>query len=215
MQKFQPVQNNQECSLLLEGVVLLDTLNLSPTIQKTTDQDRSIIQYLDSQHPNYPISQKELFEQLANAKYDPTFWSSISLRDALEYDYKEFKMGTYHIGWSAILTSLSSFVGLKSFEECVSSFCKERQVDGLIFSAVLSGASIRREFHFFVLNKNSDLQEQVKHMEDLLELNYQCKREQDILFTYTPISRKALVPVLMKLFELLVCQIIDSLLFSI
>lgn len=192
-------QSVNECSLLLEGVVLLDTMNLSPSINKTTQQDCDIIAFLQQQHPQIAISQNTLFEKLSNAKYDPCFWSAISLRDALEYDFKVFKMGSHQIGWSAVLTALHSFVSLNEFEKVVVEFCEEKHLDGLIFSSVIAGETIRRELH---LSMKHGLEIYVERVEKALMERYSCIKEKgDIYHTYTPISRKALAPVLMQLFE--------------
>ena len=205
----------EECALLLEGVILLDTMNLSPSINKTTDEDIIIVHSLEQKHPSIPIQQDILFERLKNAKYDPVFWSSLSLQDALDYDYKVFSMSSYQFGWSAVLTSLNQLLSktqsLTKNYALLNDFCKEKKIDGLILSAVINGDMIRREFYFFLsekYEKDHSMNYYLKKMNSVLIDKYSCQKDMNnpsILFTYTPISRKALAPVLMELFELLVC----------
>lgn len=203
LKEWRPSQSFQECALLLEGVILLDTMNLSPLINKTTNQDREIVEFLDTNHPSIPLLQNELFDRLSNAKYDPVFWSSISLKDALEYDYKVFKLGSYQFGWSVVLTTLSSFLSSDQALHLIRSFCNERKLDGLVFSSVVSGDILRREFYIYQMNTNDlELKKRIQRVEKALECDYHCERESNSVFvTSTPVSRKGLAPVLMKLFE--------------
>ena len=215
LEEWQLETSIEECALLLEGVILLDTMNLSPSINKTTDEDISIVHSLEQKHPSIPIQQDLLFERLKNAKYDPIFWSSLSLQDALDYDYKVFTMGSYQFGWSAILTPLTPLLSktpsIKENHVLLNDFCKEKKIDGLILSAVINGDTIRREFYFFLsekYEKDQSINQYLEKMNKVLIDTYSCQKDlknPSILFTYTPISRKALAPVLMELFELLVC----------
>ena len=195
--------------MLLEGVILLDTMNLSPSINKTTKQDEEMVHFLQQQHSL--ISQDDLFTRLQNAKYDPVFWSSISLQDALEYDFKVFQQGNCVIGWSAVLTSLASIMK-ENESEILSTFCKKKSLDGLILSSVVlekNNNSIRREFAMKLSPTTSRLNDAcIQKLKETLCKNYQCQyqnEQETILYTYTNISRKALAPVLMKLLESIVC----------
>jgi hypothetical protein len=54
-----------------------------------------------------------LFRSLQDAKYDPVFWDSLSVRDALRLDYKEFCSREVCFGISTILMSLKAFLKKK------------------------------------------------------------------------------------------------------
>lgn len=109
---------------LLEGVILLDTLNLSPTVNKTTLQDISIVHWLQSfvsidQGMEYHaiVNIESLYKRLFNSKYDPTLWKSMSIREAFEYDYKVNQRNGIQIGWSAVLIDLSLYMKKESYPE--------------------------------------------------------------------------------------------------
>jgi exopolyphosphatase len=96
-------------AILLLGVILLDSINLSPKAGKTTQRDILAVQALQSQTDwkalalpdelwNNNDSSKEektpdttaLFETLQNQKFHPAFWKGLTARQALNLDYKSF-----------------------------------------------------------------------------------------------------------------------------
>ena len=113
--------------LLLLGVVLLDSVDLSPQVGKVTQRDRDAVADLlqNTNWDDLPKKSKTLlgmnsttgtlnsttvFNLLQDAKYDPAFWESLSVRDALRLDYKEFPFDATHIfGISSVLIPMNTF----------------------------------------------------------------------------------------------------------
>ena len=104
--------------LLLLGVILLDSVNLSPDVGKVTGRDIKAVKDL-LHHTDWDLQQMStaaktalgapletatvdswrpntttLFQALQDAKYSPSFWKSLSAEDALWYDYKDFSCGS-------------------------------------------------------------------------------------------------------------------------
>lgn len=103
-------------SVLLLGVILLDSVNMAPAAGKVTERDTAAIQSL-LQHTTWTdlnddakqVLQLEgethgrprttaFFNALQNAKFAPEFWRSLSVRDALRLDYKHYYKFTTAIG---------------------------------------------------------------------------------------------------------------------
>jgi exopolyphosphatase len=123
-------------SLLLLGVILLDSVNMDPSAGKVTERDVAAIQALvdhtdwqcgdmvpearsllgvsGSSAANHSPNLTALFETLQNAKFSPTFWNGLSVRDALRLDYKQFSPSPPNpevqaLGVSTVLQSRSEF----------------------------------------------------------------------------------------------------------
>ena len=153
-------------SLLLLGVILLDSVNLQPSAGKVTPRDVNAVQFLlertdwqelqhcsnsqsstpalpwsvpDDQHTPPRPDTTALFAALQNAKFDPTFWKSLSVRDALRLDYKLFTTTsrnnnkTVSLGMSTVLLSLTDFWQNQdgSVTDRIREYMQEVQVDFL------------------------------------------------------------------------------------
>ena len=104
-------------SLLLLGVILLDSINMNVVAGKGTIRDGNAIQYLcqwtdwentdgwpmetsqrllddNNNGRRQPPNTTRLFETLQNAKFALEFWQSLSVRDTLRLDYKMFSTNT-------------------------------------------------------------------------------------------------------------------------
>jgi exopolyphosphatase len=99
-------------SLLLLGVILLDSVDMAPSAGKGTARDQAAIDWLlhhtdwstlsestqsqimndnkDDDTTCPTINTTRLFQGLQQAKFDPVFWHGLSVRDALRLDYKAF-----------------------------------------------------------------------------------------------------------------------------
>jgi exopolyphosphatase len=106
-------------ALVLLGTILLDSVNMSPAAGKGTERDAKAFASLlhgtdwsslppttlhqlsfSSSSPNVAATMTShhpdttaLFQVLQNAKFDLEFWKSLSIRDALNLDYKQFTAG--------------------------------------------------------------------------------------------------------------------------
>jgi inorganic pyrophosphatase/exopolyphosphatase len=103
-------KNNADVSLLLLGVILLDTYAENPKFAKNTPIDDQAVDVLS--HCLDKSDHHKLFEELADAKFDPSFWASLSASDCLRYDYKRFATmngdgRSFSFGTSSVLLPLS------------------------------------------------------------------------------------------------------------
>jgi inorganic pyrophosphatase/exopolyphosphatase len=124
----------QEVSFLLLGVILLDTMNMDPKLQKGTIRDdhaiSSLMQVLNADS-TVLVNREELFQQLVSAKNNESFWTSISFLNCLKFDYKLFlsENTKQRLGFSSMLLPVSSVLekvlkqqGEASNSDIVSSF---------------------------------------------------------------------------------------------
>jgi inorganic pyrophosphatase/exopolyphosphatase len=78
---------------------------MDPSAGIGTERDAQMIEVLKLLSL-VPLS--ELFPLLFNCKFDPQFWSELSVSDCLRFDYKLFDSPQWNIGISSIMTSISS-----------------------------------------------------------------------------------------------------------
>jgi exopolyphosphatase len=141
--------------VLLLGVILLDSINLSPSAGKVTERDVQAVQTLldctnwteavtfgpaDASAAlalgprNHQPDLSILFNVLQNAKFAPSFWKSLSVRDALRLDYKRFSTPRRDaadpaaIGISTVLLPWSDFVSQENVAESIHAFMQEMNV---------------------------------------------------------------------------------------
>ena len=197
-----------DCAALLEGTILLDTLNLS-SANKTTEEDVAAVRWLEEQrhftpsqqeleshtpsqqelnsHPpsqllnSHTLSQQELFNRLSGAKYDEAFWRSLTTEKVLAYDYKQWSVRGTVLGWSVALTPLREVVGREGFEDVLEAFARRRGVDGMVLSSVVLGNPPVREFMVYCTNEEKEtFWKGVKAFETEMEKQYGCEREEGL-----------------------------------
>ena len=123
-EKFLEPQNikalTSDIATLLIAVITLDSLNMDPIQKRGTPRDKHALDSLQLMFPK--IQRDRLYGMLTNAKTDPIFWESLSARDAVRIDRKDFSFkkvtdfgvtdvkgdGLYAI--SSVLQSASSFL---------------------------------------------------------------------------------------------------------
>jgi exopolyphosphatase len=143
--------------LLLLGVILLDSVNMSPGAGKGTARDERAIRDLlrradwsaldGGTEGGAPPSIADaptlgrifpngrggapdpdaLFDALRSAKFDPKFWSSLSVADCLGIDYKRFEASpssgvVSSIGLSSVLAGMDSILAREDFLRGLASF---------------------------------------------------------------------------------------------
>ena len=197
-----------DCAALLEGAILLDTLNLSAN-NKTTEEDVAAVRWLEEQRHFTPsqqeleshtpsqqelnshtpsqllnshtLSQQELFNRLSGAKYDEAFWRSLTTEEVLAYDYKQWSVRGTVLGWSVALTPLREVVGREGFEDVLEAFARRRGVDGMVLSSVVLGNPPVREFMVYCTNEEKEtFWKGVKAFETEMEKQYGCEREEGL-----------------------------------
>ncbi|OAO17681.1 Exopolyphosphatase [Blastocystis sp. ATCC 50177/Nand II] len=176
-----------DCAALLEGAILLDTLNLSSANNKTTEEDVAAVRWLEEQ---------QLFNRLSGAKYDEAFWRSLTTEKVLAYDYKQWSVRGTVLGWSVALTPLREVVGREGFEDVLEAFARRRGVDGMVLSSVVLGNPPVREFMVCCTNEEKEtFWKGVKAFETEMEKQYGCEREEGLEHlwrTTQPWSRKGI-----------------------
>jgi hypothetical protein len=106
---------------LLFGVILLDTINLSKTINKATLRDHIAINTLQILFPT--LDKDHLFRELNDAKTDQSFWRSLSIKQCLLFDYKLFTVTNSHhvqhriykLGMSSVMLPLEEMFKKNDF----------------------------------------------------------------------------------------------------
>ena len=198
-----------DCAALLEGAILLDTLNLSSANNKTTEEDVAAVRWLEEQRHFTPsqqeleshtpsqqelnshtlsqllnshtLSQQELFNRLSGAKYDEAFWRSLTTEEVLEYDYKQWSVRGRVLGWSVALMPLREVVGREGFEDVLEAFARRRGVDGMVLSSVVLKNPPVREFMVCCTNEEKEtFWKGVKAFETEMEKQYGCEREEGL-----------------------------------
>jgi exopolyphosphatase len=157
-------------SILLLGVILLDSVNMDAAAGKGTDRDRVAIQALlqntawgelprdtDPGHqllrgmlPENVPDTDALFRALQGAKFEPSFWNSLSVKDALRLDYKSFSVpeSIQGFGISTVLMQRKDFVNKARLAESIQAYMSEQSVDFfavMLASTTESGSSLCRE----------------------------------------------------------------------
>ena len=197
-----------DCAALLEGAILLDTLNLSST-NKTTEEDVAAVRWLEEQRHFTPsqqeleshtpsqqelnshtpsqllnshtLSQQDLFNRLSGAKYDEAFWRSLTTEEVLAYDYKQWSVRGRVLGWSVALMPLREVVGREGFEDVLEAFARRQGVDGMVLSSVVLGNPPVREFMVYCTNEEKEtFWKGVKAFETEMEKEYGCEREEGL-----------------------------------
>jgi exopolyphosphatase len=195
-----PLELPPQVSVLLLGTILLDSINLDPRAGKVTDRDTAAVRELlrgtrwdglgpEAKHAlgmsgsNVQPDCSTLFHLLQTAKFDPEFWGSLSVRDALRLDYKQFSTGdaasnsnTAAWGMSTVLQDFDSFCNKADWERTISAYMIERNLDLLVVmlstSSVGGGdattddrpATMKRELVLCDLRKGSIVNDLVGHL---------------------------------------------------
>jgi exopolyphosphatase len=151
-------------AVLLLGVILIDSVNLSVEVGKVTQRDRDAVENLlrETNWDELPIETQTklditpwrggpdpttLFDLVQNAKYDPAFWLSLSVRDALRLDYKDFSYDTGKFGISSVLIAAQDFVQKGDLVNGITAYMAEQDIYflGIMFAFVDNGGHLQRQ----------------------------------------------------------------------
>jgi exopolyphosphatase len=158
-------------AVLLLGVILLDSVNLSPEVGKVTQRDKDAIDDLlvNTEWKDLPADARLtigmgtgdpvpnstiLFNVLQGAKYDKDFWKSLSVRDALRYDYKEYSSCGQTFGVSTVLMPLRPFFGKDTVTTGILDYMKAMNVAflGIMFASIDNKGHLFRQLAFCATN---------------------------------------------------------------
>lgn len=99
----------------LLGCILIDSANLDPKKKKVQPRDIAAAKELETFMKRDPT----LFDQLDEAKFSPSLWTSMDVKQCMRYDFKKFEAKGKTVGLSAVLCDLKKVSGKKGFvDEC-------------------------------------------------------------------------------------------------
>ena len=199
-------------STLLLGVILLDSVNLNPAAGKVTPRDRAAVNLLLEQTTwaKGPPETSNWFEQLQQAKFNPEFWKSLSVKNSLRLDYKEYAEG--RLGISSVLTPVEAFLEKPNVLKGIKEYMLQTKVEYLIVMlahdtgkeglmreiVVCSETSVESIVSFLVEREALAMVEQqcLDGLQDgeLLKMRVFSERN-------TEVSRKVIAPILMDFFS--------------
>lgn len=188
-------KQNPDVSLLLLGVILLDTYAENPKFAKNTpidDQAKDILSHcLDT------ADHQKLFEELADAKFDPSFWASLSASDCLRYDYKRFGVTSgdgrgFAFGTSSVLVPVSHILAKDDFSDAVMKYLHhadpDERVDACaILSLVTDPLTKRPQRELLVVSTGASLQSNLRAFATR-NANGDVLRQTNLLLEEIPVS---------------------------
>lgn len=142
---------------LLTGVILIDTVNMDPSVNKGTPRDAEMLERLRPHLPPTVPPRDEFFAQLIAAKFDPEWWARLSAADCLRYDYKQAASagGSLRYGFASVLLPLDLLSGKPGVVKAAADMMEERELDAmLVMSFAVSGQDKRREL--LLVSKRSE-----------------------------------------------------------
>jgi len=129
----------------LIGIILIDTVNCDPEVNKATARDIAVIEALTPLLFGSPDERTALFNDLSNAKNDSSFWQSLSVAQCLRYDYKCFEFSGKPVGISSVLCSLEDLAGKDGWSDSLTKWASEVELFAIQTVAVLADGSIKRQ----------------------------------------------------------------------
>mmetsp|Transcript_31691 Transcript_31691/g.57369 ORF Transcript_31691/g.57369 Transcript_31691/m.57369 type:complete len:372 (+) Transcript_31691:2976-4091(+) len=192
LQEYHPTPYPSSIGILLLGVILLDSVNLDESVGKVTQRDedavRDLLLHTDwstampSSYLKYEdngditVDTNGLFKKLQQSKYDPKFWSSLSVERALRYDYKDFhshgflvhalkKQGRHktNFGIASILMPGLDFMNADGFYDSTLAFMESVQIPflGIMFAFYDEQEVFHRQLAFISFDQTVSLRELV------------------------------------------------------
>jgi hypothetical protein len=178
---WKPPPYPASLGVLLLGVILLDSVNLSEETGKVTDRDRDAVQFLLKDTDWQQLTERSrlalnitedgpdvtvFFDLLQHAKFDPDFWASLSVRKALRLDYKEFSYKKHHtFGVSTVLLPLTEFLRKSDLTDSILLYMKEVDIEFLaVMSAFEDDGHFRRQLAICCANDNFPLRRMAKFL---------------------------------------------------
>jgi exopolyphosphatase len=141
--------------LLLLGVILLDSVNLAADAGKATQRDveavkdllthtkwsdlpRRTLDSFNLKQTNADPHTTPIFNMLQDVKYDRQFWKSVSIRDALRYDYKQFGYATGQLGICTVPMPAHEFLSKANVTTAIHDYISEVHVNvlGIMFASI-------------------------------------------------------------------------------
>ena len=194
---------DEKTAQLMAGTILLDTVNFNPDAKRTTDKDVKVTEYLLK---TFSLDREKLFEKLQFEKFNT---SSLSTRDLLRKDYKEWVMGGKKCGFSSALLPSEKWLAKDSrISENTSDYCRSRNLDILFIMIAYTEPVFTRELILFsedeALRKNITgcMQDNDLQLEAIRGISNPDSSRMDIFAQKNAAySRKKLQPVIQEFLE--------------
>lgn len=119
---------DRQLSLLLYGVMVVDSVNLSPAVGKVTVRDSQTMRLLQLQFPELPPS-GALYAALHTAKFD---LSGFTTDHVLLKNMKTVAGGDLRVAVCIVYTSLDSFLLIKNLQHELCEFCCAQRLDAVV-----------------------------------------------------------------------------------
>ncbi|XP_070778338.1 exopolyphosphatase PRUNE1-like [Enoplosus armatus] len=119
---------DRQLALLLYGVMVMDSVNLSPRVGKATVKDSQMVRLLQTQFPDLP-HRGALHTSLNTSKFD---LSGLSTEQILLKDMKMVAEGDARVAVSTVYMSLDSFLRRKNLQQELCDFCHSHRVDAVV-----------------------------------------------------------------------------------
>lgn len=142
----------EEIAILLVAVIAVDSINMDPRAGRGTQRDLDAMNALTSRYPS--INRDRLFSLMSNAKLDPLFWDSLTAKDAIYLDFKEFQgqpttsSVSTTMGVAAVLQPVTRFLTKPDLVEQLEDFFRNSNNDVLVVMTFLLQPVSRRELLF-------------------------------------------------------------------
>ena len=181
LKEYESPPYSTSIGILLLGVILLDSVNLDDSIGKVTDRDRDSVNDLlmntdwNKAKPSsfltrrgngdVAVNTNELFRMLQMAKYDPVFWSQMSVSRSLSYDFKYFQAAE-KFGISSILMPGVDFMTKEGFWDSTYSFMNTIEISflSIMFAYYDEQEVFHRQLLFVYTNRNRLVERSVDDM---------------------------------------------------
>uniref|UniRef100_UPI003AAF46DE exopolyphosphatase PRUNE1-like n=1 Tax=Centroberyx gerrardi TaxID=166262 RepID=UPI003AAF46DE len=119
---------DRQLALMLYGVMVADSVNLSPEAGRVTAKDRQMVRLLETQFPDLP-PRGALHPALHRAKVD---LSGFTTEQILLKNMKTVAGGDLRIAVSIVFMTLDLFLQRKSLQQELCEFCHSRRLSALV-----------------------------------------------------------------------------------
>jgi exopolyphosphatase len=203
-------QGDSKLAKLLLAPILVDTILLDVSKERTTNKDKEAVQFLLG-ILNIPKSNQEFFTSnyfnaIQSAKFNISHLSNI---DLLRKDYKEWNLKNFNIGISSVTWSLESWIqredgNINKLIDSFKYFKNEKKLDIFIIMLAYNHKGFQREF-VFLSNKSKFIYgEFLQKLEIELSLKPLFSNMDHIRFYHQEsvhYSRKQVYPLINDLFQ--------------
>ncbi|KAK6178506.1 hypothetical protein SNE40_013287 [Patella caerulea] len=108
-------------NVLLYGTILIDTINMSPEVGKTTDKDRVVVHELEESLEDMGVERDALFDDINAAKFD---MSDLTTMEILEKDVKLIESSNLTVAMSSVTMEMTDLFVRENLETELKEFAE-------------------------------------------------------------------------------------------